>query len=356
MPPVLQVRGRQYQQLVEALVNAFPGTNALQMMLQFRLEKSLAELAALPNPINQVAFQVIENSNAEGWTAQLIAAARESRPGNPLLLKLAEDFGLTAATSELERKVRDDLSYLNIAEWRERLGEIEARVCRVETQYTMGTGFLIGPDLAITNYHVMKEVIENPPASAQVVLRFDYKQLAGGATVNPGTEVRLAKNWLIDSSPYSAVDLLADPGDQTPSPDELDYALLRLADDVGDQPVAGAKADPGTPKRGWIKPQVTYPFPKDAPVFIVQHPEARPLQLALDTKSVIARNGNKTRVRYVTNTEKGSSGSPVFDENWELVALHHSGDRRIVPVYNQGIPFAAIVDLMGRRGHKLPAG
>ena len=90
----------------------------------------------------------------------------------------------------------------------------------------------------------------------------------------------------------------------------------------------------------------------DAPVFIVQHPEEWPLKLAMDTKSVLGTNGNSTRVRYRTNTEKGSSGSPVFDANWNIAALHHSGDRAIVPVYNQGIPFEAILTLLGQRGKK----
>jgi V8-like Glu-specific endopeptidase len=74
------------------------------------------------------------------------------------------------------------------------------------------------------------------------------------------------------------------------------------------------------------------------------------LKLAMDTKSVLKTNANNTRVRYRTNTEKGSSGSPVFNETWELAALHHSGDRSIVPVYNQGIPFAAILALLEKRG------
>jgi hypothetical protein len=60
-------------------------------------------------------------------------------------------------------------------------------------------------------------------------------------------------------------------------------------------------------------------------------------------------------MRYVTNTEKGSSRSPVFNENWDLIALHQSGDRSIVPFYNQGIPFAAILGRLARRGRKLSA-
>jgi hypothetical protein len=348
----LQVRGQQYQQLVDALTNAFPAIPALTMMLQFRLAKNLAELAALPNPIDVVAFEVIGVANAEGWTAQLITAARESRPNNPKLLKLAEDFGLTAVTAQLERKVRDDLSYVDITQWRTRLGEVEVQVCRVETPQSMGTGFLLGPDVVITNYHVMESVIKNPTRAPSVVLRFDYKQLADGTTLNPGTTFHLVtNNWLLDHSPYSEVDRLADPGEKTPAPDELDYALLRVDEEPGNQRVAGATAEPTAPKRGWVKlkPGGTT-LADDAPVFIVQHPEGWPLKLAMDTKSVLKTNANSTRVRYRTNTEKGSSGSPVFNETWELAALHHSGDRSIVPVYNQGIPFVAIVALLEKRG------
>jgi hypothetical protein len=353
-----QVRGRQYQQLVEALTDAFPDTNSLARMMQFRLSKNLAVVAALPNNIEQVAFEVIGAANAEGWTAPLIAAARESRPGNPKLLKLGEDFGLTAVSAQLERKVRDDLSYLDITAWRTRMGEVEAQVCRIETPSSMGTGFLLGPDMVITNYHVMMDIIKNPSRAKDVIIRFDYKRLADGTTLNPGTMFRLSTSeWLLDSSPYSNIDLLDDPGDQTPAPDELDYALLRLDSDPGNQSVAADKAEPGAPTRKWIEVKGSVAaLAVDAPVFIVQHPEALPLKLAMDTKSVLNTNSNKTRVRYRTNTEKGSSGSPVFNDSWELAALHHSGDRSIVPMFNQGIPFAAIVELLEKRGKSVLLG
>jgi hypothetical protein len=354
MTEILQVRGKQYQQLVEAITNAFPDTNSLARMLQFRLSKNLAVIAALPNNIEQIAFEVIGVANSEGWTAQFIAAARESRPGNPKLLKLCEDFGLTAVSAQLERKIRDDLGYLDIAVWRTRMGEIEAQVCRVESPSSMGTGFLLGPDVVITNYHVMVDVIKNPARARDVIIRFDYKRLADGTTLNPGTAFRLATNeWLLDESPYSSTDRLNDPGDQTPTTEELDYVLLRLDDDPGNQPVAADKAEPEAPKRKWIEakePIATLTV--DAAVFIVQHPEAWPLKLAMDTKSVLKTNINGTRVRYRTNTEKGSSGSPVFNDHWELAALHHSGDRSIVPVFNQGIPFAAILGLLDKRGKR----
>lgn len=62
------------------------------------------------------------------------------------------------------------------------------------------------------------------------------------------------------------------------------------------------------------------------------------MKLAIDTQSVIGVNANQTRVRYTTNTEGGSSGSPVFDMLWNLSALHHYGDPDWKnPIYNQGV-------------------
>jgi V8-like Glu-specific endopeptidase len=65
-------------------------------------------------------------------------------------------------------------------------------------------------------------------------------------------------------------------------------------------------------------------------------------------------NHTGTRVRYRTNTEAGSSGSPCFDINWNLIALHHLGDPNYdqlhKPEYNQGIPISAIVQLLEHRG------
>ena len=75
----------------------------------------------------------------------------------------------------------------------------------------------------------------------------------------------------------------------------------------------------------------------------MQHPNALPLKLALATNGVEQLNQNSTRVTYRTNTEPGSSGSPVFDQNWNLVALHHWGDSAWFPSpHNEGIPVAAI--------------
>src|SRR5205823_396257 len=92
---------------------------------------------------------------------------------------------------------------------------------------------------------------------------------------------------------------------------------------------------------GWLAiPAGPLAFVAKMPLMIAQHPDGMPLKLAMDTESVIGVNSNGTRVRYATNTEPGSSGSPVFDLEWNLVALHHLGDPAcdLPPTYNQGVP------------------
>jgi hypothetical protein len=256
--------------------------------------------------------------------------------------------------------------YLDVSTWRARLGEIESQVCRLEVKtnrgMTCGTGFLLGPGVVITNYHVLDAVIAGEAGKSNararsarctdVVARFDFKKMTTG-TVFQGTTFGLATDWLVDQSVTSPVDSEVDPKSREPAEDELDYALIRLDGEPGNQPI-GARAELGSSKRGWLVPRrERFDFAANKALFIVQHPKGEPLKLALDTDASPQVNGNSTRVRYTTNTEPGSSGSPCFSADWELVALHHAGDPDFAPfnrpVYNEGIPFVAILDLLRKR-------
>lgn len=58
-------------------------------------------------------------------------------------------------------------------------------------------------------------------------------------------------------------------------------------------------------------------------------------------------------LRYRNHTRPGSSGSPVLNLQWQLVALHHAGQPIQEPVtYNQGIPMARIVKYVKDQGLK----
>ncbi|HEY6804205.1 MAG TPA: trypsin-like peptidase domain-containing protein [Pyrinomonadaceae bacterium] len=56
---------------------------------------------------------------------------------------------------------------------------------------------------------------------------------------------------------------------------------------------------------------------------IIQHPNGEPKQLALRENQFVDLLDNF--IHYKTDTAPGSSGSPVFNDQWEIVGLHHSG-------------------------------
>ena len=92
-------------------------------------------------------------------------------------------------------------------------------------------------------------------------------------------------------------------------------------------------------------------------VYIIQHPQGRPKEVVLRNNAVI-RILDRV-VRYRADTEGGSSGSPVFNEDWELVALHHAGwrDRRADgTATNEGVSIAAIIRHLQRLNTEEAAG
>jgi hypothetical protein len=235
-----------------------------------------------------------------------------------------------------QRNVRPHLTKLDVRIWGKKLTQIERQVCRIEYGgNAAGTGFLVGPDAVLTNWHVV-ETAKTAGRLNDLACRFDYLRLEDNSR-QLGNAIVLHADGLIDSSSYSPAEKTRTPGDPPPTAEELDYALLRLAETAGLQNVEGSP-------RGWVAlPSAKIVLAAGAPLIIVQHPDGAPMKLALDTDSVIGRNANGTRLLYKTNTDPGSSGSPCFSMDWDLVALHHYGDPAWQdPLYNQGVPIELI--------------
>ncbi|MED2765988.1 serine protease [Bacillus thuringiensis] len=150
----------------------------------------------------------------------------------------------------------------------------------------VGTGFLIDRDLLLTNNHV-----------------FPTKESASGARVQFNFQLDLANNLLPIDEYECDIDSLfiTNP--------ELDYTLVKL------------KGSPGS-KWGFIGVPNQQQISEGEDVFIIQHPGGAPKMVSLSENTVTTIRGHK--VQYVTDTVGGSSGSPVFNDNWELVALHHA--------------------------------
>ncbi|MEZ4638677.1 MAG: effector-associated domain EAD1-containing protein [Caldilineaceae bacterium] len=189
------------KRLNAALLSAYQ-YDSLQRMLFFELGKHLHMIAA-PGTFQAVVFSVITTAEMEGWTDDLVHAAHDANPGNPLLKRFTEQYvRFQGAKPSLERLIEKTNSFLDVAAWRKRLERLERQVCSIEIGGKhMGTGFLIAHNLVVTNYHVVASLLgETPAAQARAgacafrlqdlrrrqpaqrrrALRTGQRQLAGG--------------------------------------------------------------------------------------------------------------------------------------------------------------------------------
>lgn len=259
------------------------------------------------------------------------------------ILERADALSLLPDTFEnFERNVNRRRLELDPAAWRRKLAALERRVGLIEAgSVPCGTCFLVGPDLVLTNYHVVKPFFSGESGARHLRVRFDYQPHTDSPTYAP-----LERDWCLDWSPYSERDV---QGTLPTHQDELDYALVRLATPAGEETETGAR-------RGWVSlTGARAPAPEDA-LIILQHPRGQHLKLSFG--KVLAVHDGAARLRYDTNTDSGSSGAPCLDENLELVALHHMGDPNFSashrPAYNQGILLAAIAGRLRDKGIAVP--
>ncbi|HYH67254.1 MAG TPA: serine protease [Urbifossiella sp.] len=191
-------------------------------------------------------------------------------------------------------------------------------VCRVEIPggAGKGTGVLITPRLVLTNYHVLAEDGGEGPLGkpAGVVLRFGCFSLADGGEAT-GEVFRLDPNQPILAQ--------SQPG-------ALDYVLLRVEARIteveGIRPAQTSTAIPG-PRTG---------------LHILQHPLGASMKVSMTHDGVTWVSEPAGKLQYVTQTKGGSSGSPCFDDNWNMVALHHAQRGTTFGSIREGILFRSI--------------
>jgi endonuclease G, mitochondrial len=186
------------------------------------------------------------------------------------------------------------INYLEIGAQRARaVGRIVIRNSS-GAQTGWASGFLIGPRLLLTNHHVFGQ-----------------------------------KNDALNSEVQFSAELAVDSKARTPSvfrcmPDEfffaneaLDFAVVAINQIPlsGREPISSFGSLPLVGRTGkvvdgeWLT--------------IVQHPNGELKQLCIRENQLIKRTDDA--LWYSTDTLGGSSGSPVFNNAWEVVALHHSG-------------------------------
>jgi V8-like Glu-specific endopeptidase len=347
--------GLKLQQILHKIYNP----NDFDVMLRDRAKRKRTDLSPddiFPNVISNV----IEKFEQQEEMPRFLKAASDARPNNLFLRELAQTFGVTFHTEAspsppleeiLQRRVSELHSSFNALDWMERFSILQRQICRIVVtsgrKASYGTGFLLGPSVVMTNYHVLKEVLDEDLPSENVEFHFDYRSKGDDKISEKVKTYYLAEDWLIDTSQGSPSDGKVTDQFVDVEPGHLDYALLRLKGKPGTEFIK-----PGV-MRGWIELQgKDGDFVKDSPLLILHYPYGDPLEIANNTQAIVGINNNKTRIRYSTYTQSGSSGAPCFNENWELIAIHQSGDPDAYRSarYNQGIPIQTILHRLKKRG------
>ncbi|UJR84186.1 trypsin-like serine peptidase [Sandaracinus amylolyticus] len=234
--------------------------------------------------------------------------------------------------SGLEKIVGENQAFLDVVAFRRGMFEAEQRVCQIRFNGgAVGTGFLVGPDLVLTNWHVIDD---HRAYSRSIKLVFDYKLDEHGTQIVAPVVASLAReDWCVDESPSHPSDEQPDdaPGRIEPSTAELDFALLRIEQRLGDT-------------RGYFAlSEDEYPFELTPGLAILQHPRGKTMKVAFGVTTRGVVNPPKTRVRHDIPTEPGASGAPITSlSHWTLVALHHGADTADPAKFNRGIPISRI--------------
>jgi Trypsin-like peptidase domain/Effector-associated domain 1 len=348
-----------WKRIRSALETSFAEVDDLKVLVGQRF-RDLSGVVSWSKAGAYVIHDLIKHANAHGQLDALLAAASNERPFRPDLRAVALYYsqkpGRLTPVHAHDLDVRSTLQHLTsagdpfldttrLAVW---LTRAERQVGLVRCAGSHGTGFLVGPDLVLTCYHVVEHHLLGAVPLSGVQVRFDYRRSADGTTPSYDSGwLDLDPVWRIPSAGYSQADLTLSAD---PAPEDLDFALLKLAQPAGYATPAGEDRP-----RGWVDLSADPVLPApESPTLIVQHPgnpgahpPQMPLQIAFATPGFEGENGNGTRLIYTPSTRGGSSGSPVFDGRLRAFGLHHNRGQmapgaKDLARNNRGVPLGRI--------------
>lgn len=157
-----------------------------------------------------------------------------------------------------------------------------------------GSGFLVAPGILLTNQHV----VASAQAAQKFLVQFDYEVDDAGAERST-TEFEIDARFFV-SDPQERLDFAAFAlGRRISGSRDLSAFGYMPLSPSNDKHMLGEVAD------------------------IVQHPKGRRKEVVLRENRLVARQD--AVLHYIADTQDGSSGSPVFNNEWQVIALHHWG-------------------------------
>ena len=222
--------------------------------------------------LSDIQFRRLVHYRCSKYPEQIVATPEEEKMDGKLEAYIGKNDLLPAAfLSEGVKKAQS-------------VGKITVRF---SDHYEIGTGFLIGPNYIMTNNHVLKDA----DSAKRAFIEMNYEIGVDGLPLT-SQSFALAPDLLFITNP------------------QLDFTIVATAGTPGE-------------KYGWI-PLLRNPYTitRYERVYIIQHPEGFRKQIGIHDNQVARVMQHK--LRYTTDTESGSSGSPCFNKDWELVGLHHS--------------------------------
>ncbi|MFJ7936477.1 DNA/RNA non-specific endonuclease [Sporosarcina sp. NPDC096371] len=197
-------------------------------------------------------------------------------------------------------------------------------VCRIVIRDRLGrvlghaTGFLVSPSLVLTNNHVL----ESYDSAQYSVAQFNYE-------VDLDLRERPMKSFRFTPERFFITD------------QKLDFTLVAIEEvsvdgtnvsDFGFLPLIPQKGN------GLVGEYVS----------IIQHPSGAPKAVAIRENKMM--DVFDDYVHYSTDTMPGSSGSPVFNDEWIVISLHHAGvpdpKNRTEFIANEGIRISSIIQFV----------
>lgn len=291
---------------------------------------------------NTMWFNIIKYADDNEQVDDLVRVLLEKYPRNPHLLAFKEpivqdystgpDIGkdvkwennLSASTLQKITAEKNTLLPIRFLEIGLNAAKSVARVSIPRAgKVELGSGFLLAGNIFVTNNHVIPD-----EATAKLAnIDFNYE-------------------LSINENPYAITRFHGAPGKGFLTCKQADWTAMCLDGDANQDFMAVELQDMELKAGDFVN--------------IIQHPAGRYKEIGMYHNVVVS--GNRDIVQYLTDTEPGSSGSPVFNSDWKVVALHQSGGMLADHVVagakslrNQGIHISRVAEGVAKLREKLAA-